>query len=184
MVLHSSNTSASHAQSLPRRMCNTMCAFEIWFGLPVTYSGHPLPHRKEGIMPSEPWTKRPIALTKKQVNLLRYVGFPLIMFLGWNSAIPPLSLSIHMVFFVNLEKNVHRGRPKDFQKCRGFTWLTIPAKLLTWLPAPGPHPQNTKIICQWLLILTLCCLNSSCLTNVWWSRLIIFAEGFGRCGLL
>ena len=128
MVLHSSNTSASHAQSLPRRMCNTMCAFEIWFGLPVTYSGHPLPHRKEGIMPSEPWTKRPIALTKKQVNLLRYVGFPLIMFLGWNSAIPPLSLSIHMVFFVNLEKKTCIGvDPKISKNAEvSLDWLYLP----------------------------------------------------------
>ena len=54
---------------------------------------------------SKPWTLSQLALTKKQVALLRAVGFPLIMFLGLNSMATKLSWKSSTCFFFGAIRN-------------------------------------------------------------------------------
>ena len=100
-------------------------------------------------MPDAPWTKRPMALTKKQVSILKHIGFPLVLLLGWN-----FQRTMRLDYF-----SVTAGQ---FQTC--LAWIlpnircqfdpwgyTYVITYVRWLRLPAPHvpfPQSYQIILQ------------------------------------
>ena len=88
------------------------------------------------------WTKRPIALTQKQVALLKFIGFPLLMFLGCNgfvSVMNEMTLTSYIVISGFVFYPVHKVG------ALGFIWSITQLKCLTNRHRAGSLSQNFSL---------------------------------------